>query len=207
MYISMVMVILTIFIYLTTFAESDKQKIKIFKEHYRDILFSGKGNTGKTSLEDIGTGQNPLNALINRMRSKGINKKLMDEFLTLNEIRDLSVVGGKRGVSVTLPEVVAFEPGKNELTVKMMQYLDSLVYLASELPYLVEVKGYSTGNVPHGYTDALEFSAKRAHTVYAYFLGKGIAGGKMKVSGCGIAFKDSSVAQDKVEITFKSPEL
>jgi len=72
---------------------------------------------------------------------------------------------------------------------------------------MVEVKGYSSGVIPPGYTDALEFSARRAYMVYDYLVSKGISPLKLKLSGCGDAFRGTGVSQDKVEIIFKSPEL
>jgi outer membrane protein OmpA-like peptidoglycan-associated protein len=141
------------------------------------------------------------------MKSKGINKKLMDDFLTLSQIKDMEVRDGERGVSIILPEVVGFVPGKNQLTDQAVRFLDTVVILADELPYLVEIKGYSTGTIPPGYTDPLEFSAKRAALVYSYFINREVEPVKLKVTGCGDAFKDSDVPQDKVELIFKTEDL
>lgn len=206
-FISLMLVLLTIFIFLTTFSESDKTKVRIFKENYRNQLFhTGKSSAGIDAILDSGTGEDPLSRIVNRMKSKGINKNIMDEFLTLKQIKELPVLGGDRGVSIVLPDVVAFEPGVNRLTDKAVEYLESIAYLVSELPNSVEIKGYSSG-AHTGAEDALEFSAQRAFLVFDFFVQKNIAAAKMKVSGCGDAFEGSGVAQDKVEIIFKSPEL
>jgi len=208
LFFSLMLVLLTLFIFLITYAETDKEKIRIFKEQFQEsLVLSGEGGRGARSIAGGGTRQDPLQALVNRMKSAGINKKLMDEFLTLSQIKDLEVTGGKRGVAVILPEVVMFEPGKNQLTGKAVDYLAVVSYLVSELPYLVEIKGYSPGAVPPGYTDALEFSARRALLVYNFFLNRHIPALKLKVSGCGDAFAGSGIPQNKVEIIFKSPEL
>ncbi|NIM83574.1 MAG: hypothetical protein GTN68_36985 [Candidatus Aminicenantes bacterium] len=208
LFFSLMLVLLTLFIFLITYAETDKEKIRIFREQFqKSLLLSSEGGRGAQSIVHVGTQQDPLNALINRMKSEGINKKLMDEFLTLKQIKELDVMAGKRGVSVILPEVVVFEPGKNQLTGEAVDYLSVISYLVSELPYLVEIKGYSPGTVPTGYTDALEFSARRAFLVYNFFLSQHIPSLKLKVSGCGDAFAGSEIPQNKVEIIFKSPEL
>ena len=68
-------------------------------------------------LLGVGTPEEPARTLINRMKSKGINKKLMDDFLTLNQVKDPVARDGQRGISIILPEVVGFVPGKNEITV------------------------------------------------------------------------------------------
>jgi flagellar motor protein MotB len=208
LFFSLMLVLLTLFIFLITYAETDKEKIRIFREQFQEsLLLSGAQGRGARSIVHVGTQQDPLNALINRMKSEGINKKLMDEFLTLKQIKDLEVMAGKTGVSVILPEVAVFEPGKNQLTGKAVDYLAAVSYLVSELPYLVEIKGFSPGTVPTGYIDALEFSARRALLVYNFFLSQHIPSLKLKVSGCGDAFAGSEIPQNKVEIIFKSPEL
>jgi flagellar motor protein MotB len=207
-FISLMLVLLTLFVFLTTYAESDKEKIRIFKTQFRkSLLLPGESGKGARSAVDMGTGQDPLQSLINRMKSAGIDKKSMDEFLTLHQIKELEVMDGKRGVSVILPEVVVFEPGKNRLTPTAVNYLSDIAYLVSELPYLVEIKGFSSGIIPPGYGDALEFSARRALLVYEFFINRDISPVKLKVSGCGDAFAGSEAPQDKVEIIFKAPEL
>jgi flagellar motor protein MotB len=208
LFFSLMLVLLTLFIFLITYAETDKEKIRIFREQFQEsLLLSGAQGRGAQSIVQVGTQQDPLHALINRMKSKGINKKLMDEFLTLNQVKDLEVMAGERGVAVILPEVAVFERGKNQLTGKAVDYLFAVSYLVSELPYLVEIKGYSSETIPTGYTDALEFSARRALLVYNFFLSQHIPSLKLKVSGCGDAFAGSGIPQNKVEIIFKSPEL
>jgi flagellar motor protein MotB len=207
LFLSLMLVLLTLFIFLTTFAEKDKVKVEAFKRHFRQsLLLPEKERMGTPSVTDIGGPVEPVQAIINRMKSRGINKKLMDDFLTLNEIKDLQVRDGKNGVAVILPETAAFEPEKKDLTRNSRRFLNSISYLVSELPYLVEIKGYAAG-APAGFNDSLEFSARRAAEVYNYFLEKDIAPVKLKVSGCGDAFEGSGVPQDKVEIIFKEAEL
>lgn len=208
MFISLMLVLLTVFIFLITYTKGSQTKVQKFKEQFRrSLMLVGKGGKGAHSITDLGTRYNPARVLINRMKSKGINKKLMDDFLTLSQIKDMEVRDGQRGVSIILPEVVGFVPGKNQLTEQAVRFLDMVVILADELPYLVEIKGYSTETIPPGYTDPLEFSAKRAALVYNYFINKEVEPVKLKVSGCGDAFKDSDVPQDKVELIFKTEDL
>jgi flagellar motor protein MotB len=207
-FIALMLALLTIFVFLATFTKGSKTKIQMFKEHFRRcLMLSGKGGRGAYSITDLGTAGNPAQVLINRMMSKGINKKLMDDFLTLNQIKDMEVRDGKRGVSIIVPEVVGFVPGKNQLTDQAVEFLDTVVILADALPYLVEIKGYAAGSVPVGYSDPLEFSAKRAALVYNYFIDRNVDPVKLKVTGCGDAFKDSEVGQDKVELIFKTEDL
>jgi flagellar motor protein MotB len=210
LFISLMLVLLTLFIFLTTYVKGDKRKIREFKiEFKKSLMLPGKGDPGTLSITDVGTEDDPVQSLLNRMKSTGINKKLMDDFLTLQQIKDFEVVDGKNGVSVILPEVVSFSEGRDGLLLseKSREFLSSISFLIKELPYLVEIKGYSTGNVPKLYPDALEYSARRAHRVYTYLLRQDITPVKLKVSGCGDAFEGSSAPQNKVEIIFMSADL
>jgi flagellar motor protein MotB len=208
LFLSLMLVLLTLFIFLTSFAETDKAKIAMFKKHFRkSLLIPEEERRGTPSITDIGGPVEPIRNIINRMKSEGINKKLMDDFLTLNQIKDLQVMDGKSGVSVILPEVAYFEDGKKDLTQKSKQFLSRITFLVLDLPYLVEIKGYCTAGVPDGMKDSLEFSARRAAEVYNYFLEKEVPAVKLKVSGCGDAFGESNVPQNKVEIIFKEAEL
>lgn len=210
MFISLGLVLLTLFIFLTTFAEKDKVKIDIFKRSFKEsISLPEENRRGSRFGPDMDMGENtePIRNIVNRMKSSGINKKLMDEFLTLNQVKDLEVMEGNKGVCVILPEVVTFQEGKKELTDRAKGFLSRITYLVSELPYQVEIKGYAASKITPGFRDPLEFSAKRAAEVYNYFLAKEITPEKLKVSGCGDAFANSRKSQDKVEIIFKEAEL
>ncbi|MCX6580515.1 MAG: OmpA family protein [Candidatus Aminicenantes bacterium] len=210
LFISLGLVLLTLFIFLTTFAEKDKVKIDIFKRSFKAHLLMPEENRrgGRAGLEtDMGQNTEPIRNIVNRMKSRGINKKLMDEFLTLNQVKDLEVIEGLKGVCVILPEVVTFREGKKELSQRAKGFLSRIAYLVYELPYLVEIKGYAAAKITPGFRDPLEFSAKRAAEVYNYFLAKEITPEKLKVSGCGDAFANGRKPQDKVEIIFKEAEL
>jgi len=210
LFISLMLVLLTLFIFLTTFAQGDRRKIQEFKQEFRkSLMLAGDGDPGAFSITESGTSDDPIQQLITRMKSKGINKKLMDDFLTLQQIKDFEVMDGSNGVSLILPEVLTFEKEGDGLlmTPKAQQYLTSIAPLVMQLPYLVVIKGYADKNIPGGYADALEFSTRRAMKVYDYFIGLEVSPVKIKVAGCGDAFQGSSVPQDKVEIIFKTTEL
>ncbi len=216
LFISLMLVVLTLFIFLTTFTETDKTKLEIFKKHFRkSMLMPREDRKGTPSIIDLGGPVEPISAIVNRMKSEGINKKLMDDFLTLSQIKGLEVMDGTRGVVVIVPEVAYFEEGTKDLTKTSRQFLARLLFLVEELPYLVEIKGYAVGTVPAPYKDALEFSAMRAMEVFNYFIQNNIPPIKLKVAGCGDAFENaakpetqpSPPPQNKVEIIFKEAEL
>jgi hypothetical protein len=97
---------------------------------YLPFLEEGKG---ARSLTDPGSLGNPARLLINLMKSGGINKKLMDDFLTHSQIKDMEIRDCERELPIILPEVVGFVPGKNQLTDQVMRFLDTMLILTDEL--------------------------------------------------------------------------
>lgn len=208
MFISLMLVLLTMFIFLTTFTDTDKKRVEIFRRYFRKTLaVPGEYRMGRSSVTDIGTGVEPVQALIHRMKSTGISKVLMDEFLTVSQIKGLNVMDGKNGLVVIMPEAALFEKDSAALTEKSERYLGGISYLLSQLPYLVEIKGYCGSKIPAGFADSLEFSARRADVVYRYFIREGVAPEKLKVSGQGDALSGGAAPADKVEIILKEAEL
>ncbi len=77
LFISLMLVLLTLFIFLTTFIKDDKRKIRDFREEFKkSLMLPGKGDRGAFAITDIGTEDDPVQRLVNRMKSKGINKKI-----------------------------------------------------------------------------------------------------------------------------------
>ncbi len=208
--LSLMLILLSLFIFLTSFTETDKKKIEIFKEHFnRSIMLTGKGNIGKNSITEFGKNIDPLNNIINKMRSESINRKLMVKYLTLNNIKDLTVYNGMSGIVLVLPEVIRFRKNRMVLDFTAKKYLSKILYLVKDLPYEVEIRGYSSkegisdvSKIPDS-RDILKDSALRAMLVYKYFIGNGVSPAKLFVSGYGNSISKENALKDKVEILFK----
>ncbi len=213
--LSLMLILLSLFIFLTTFTESDRKKIEIFKRHYnKSLMFSGEGTVGKESVVDSNEGGDPLFSLLKRIKSENINRELMVKYLTLQEIKDLEVFEGISGVVLVLPQVVRFRKGRYELDYTAKKYLSKILFLVKDLPFEVELRGYSSRE---GFVDdqlkeeveavsdrvLLKDSARRAMVVYEYFIGNGVSPEKIFVSGYGDSISDDHAVKDKVEILFK----
>lgn len=207
MFLSLMLVLITLFVFLSTYTEHDKSKIEIFRNHFKQsLVLSGKGQGGKRSIIDNSTIE-PLKEILNRMKGEGLSVKLMNEFLNQQQIKELKVKRGERGVVIVLPKSIGFDNNKSlSLNKKILPYLNKIAYLASDLTYLVEIKGYSDNKIPKGIKDELELSSRRALAVYDYFIKKGVNPIKLKVSGCGYDNSESK-NKDRVEIAFKEITL
>jgi len=208
--LSLMLILLSLFVFLTSFTESDKKKIEIFKRHFNtSIMFSGKGNTGKASLTEFGNNSDPLNNIIRKMKSNNINRELMVKYLTLKDIKDMRVYKGLNGIVLVLPEVIRFRKDRMKLDFTARKYLSKILFLVKNLPYEVEIRGYSSkqnfgGNLKdNSYGEILKDSAARAMLVYDYFISNGASPAKLFVSGYGDSIKKKDAVKDKVEILFK----
>jgi outer membrane protein OmpA-like peptidoglycan-associated protein len=194
--LSLMLILLSLFVFLTSFTESDKKKIEIFKKHFNtSIMFSGKGNTGKDSLTEFGNNSDPIIDIVKKMKSNNINRKLMVKYLTLKEIKDMDVYKGINGIVLVLPEVIRFRKDRMKLDFTARKYLSKILFLVKNLPYEVEIRGYSSkknfvSNVKDdNYGKILKDSALRAMLVYDYFIGNGVSPAKLFVSGYGDSIK------------------
>jgi flagellar motor protein MotB len=207
-YLSVILKFLTVFIFLYTFTEKDLNKVRIFKENFKKgLVLFGSGGGGRESVVEI-SGADPLESLVNQMKSQGINVRLMTQFLTGPQIKTLQVREGQGGTVVVIPEAIVFSPGSLEIPPGSRPLLERLELLIYNLSYLVEINGYAGSGPAPLAADPLELSARRAMAVYNYFIARGIHPLKLKAGGFGDAFAvTGGGSPDKVELAFKSPEL
>lgn len=203
-YFSLMLVLLTLFVFLFSYTEKDPAKVRVFRENFKkSLMLIGTGRGGAEAAHDNPYGGDPLAALVNRMKYEGLNAALTDEFLTLAQIKGLRVRDGQRGAVVVVPQEIAFGPGGSELNTDSRNALTRISFLAAELPYLVEVAGYAG---PDAGGDPLEASARAARRVYEFLLQKGVDPRKLKVAGYGRGGAGDK-SRARIEIAFKEPEL
>jgi chemotaxis protein MotB len=93
----------------------------------------------------------------------------------------------KRGVEVTLKEVILFDSGKANLKENSFHTMDGLVGLINTVPNPISIEGY-TDNVPvgkSGFSSNWELSSARAVSVLHYFEEKKIAIERLQFTGYG----------------------
>ena len=206
LFTSLMLVLLTFLVFLVTYSEPDPGKADSFRGEFRRRLISkpvGPGGAVPLALEK---GVDPLQLVVSRLKEEGLSVKLVDEFLTLSEIRDLNVKEARSGVAVTFPEVLLFN-ADGRLTGKSRRLLTSFSYLAAELPYLVEVKAFAKNPGLGAEMAGLESAARRSLELYREMSARGVAPGKLKASGFLLGRDSDPEASFRVEIEFKEPEL
>lgn len=199
-YLSLILTILTLFIFLFTYTEKDPAKVKLFRDNFKKaLMIAGRGSQGRPSVADHG-GEDPLKALANKMRSEGMTVKLMEEFVSTQQIRDLAVKAGESGSVVVIPEAVRFGPASTAVPSDATPFLKELGRLLNEIPFIMEIRARASSALPAGVADPLELSAQRALVLYDFFLAQGVDPLKLKAAGYG-------EGPDRAEFVFKSPEL
>jgi flagellar motor protein MotB len=206
-YLSVILKFLTVFIFLYTFTEKDLHKVRIFRENFKQSLtLLGRGGPGREAIVDV-RGADPLKVLANRMKAQGITVKLVEEFLSLQQIKDLQVRAGESGQAVILPEAVRYAPAVVAVPEASKPFLKSVARLLADIPYLLEINAHSSAALPAGVADPLELSAQRAVAVYNYFVEQGADPQKLKASGYGSDGAEAVAGRDRIELVFKSPDL
>lgn len=206
LYLDIIMLLLTLFVFFASFTEKDLKKVEVFKKHFKkSLMIKGSGKDGRFSITEGDNHTDPVKNIVNRMRTEGINRKIMDNFLEINDIKIFEVRDGKSGTALILPVKAAFINSETKLTDVLKKSLSKITLLARDLPYLLEIRGYSSESSAG---KGLKISAQRSISVYEFFKKQGVNPFKMKVSGFGDAFvTEEGDLQDKVELLFKDPEL
>ncbi len=199
-FLSLMLTLLTVFIFLFSFTEKDPAKVKVFRENFRKaLMLAGRGREGRPSVVDAG-GADPLKVLAGRMKADGLTVRLMEEFVSGQQIRDLAVKAGESGSAVIIPGAVRFASASIEIPPGSRPFLLSLARLLGEIPFVMEIHARASSALPAGVADPLELSAQRAIVLYDFFLAQGVDPLKLKAAGYG-------EGPDQVEFVFKSPEL
>ncbi len=205
-FLSLMLVLLTLFVFLSTYTEKDPQRVRIFRENFKKaFVLLGSGSAGAKAVREV-RGGDPLQALVNRLQWEALSDEHMERFLDLAQIKELQVARGERGVTVVVPERIGFGPGA-DLLPAARSALTRIAWLASVIPYQVQVTAHCGAGVPPGAGDALEYSARRGTAVYRFLLQRGVSPVKLKVTARGDALARGRADDNRVEIAFQEPQL
>ncbi|ETI67713.1 flagellar motor protein MotB [Neobacillus vireti] len=115
-------------------------------------------------------------------------KEKLQQYIADNGLKAvITLADTKRGVEVTLQDVILFDSGKADLKPNSFQTLDGLVGLINTVPNPISIEGY-TDNVPvgkSGFASNWELSSARAVSVLYYFESKSIASNRLQFTGYG----------------------
>ena len=186
LFLSLLLVLITFFIVLTRFVETDSSKVAHFSREYNAQLFFGVREKAVAAVgmrQEQGNEYNPLQSLVNRMKSIGITEPLMNEYLTVNKIKELKVISGEEGIVLRLPQPLNFEAQDTVLSERSRNILNKLKVLFVELPYIIEVKGVGLRKTDEDLFPVLEAGVAVSQTVYRQLINMGVMPEKIKISG------------------------
>ncbi|MDQ0199592.1 flagellar motor protein MotB [Neobacillus ginsengisoli] len=115
-------------------------------------------------------------------------KQKLEKYIIDNHLQTVvTLQDSKRGVEVTLKEVILFDSGSAVLKERSFQTLDGLVGLINTVSNPISIEGH-TDNVPiisTTYPSNWELSSARAASVLHYFQSKNIAANRLQFTGYG----------------------
>ncbi|RHW33332.1 hypothetical protein D1B31_20675 [Neobacillus notoginsengisoli] len=190
-YADLLTLLLALFIVLYAASTIDAAK-------YQSIMESFKSELTGTKIPDNNAGLSPQLPAENSEEEKQDKKQNDSELDGLrvkleNYIRDnkleavVSLQESKKGVEVSLKDLILFDSGRAELKERSFKTLDGIVGLIKTVPNPVSIEGH-TDNVPATNTvfrTNWELSAARAASVLYYFESKNIEPKRLQFSGYG----------------------
>ncbi|MCL6572581.1 MAG: OmpA family protein [Bacillus sp. (in: Bacteria)] len=115
-------------------------------------------------------------------------KEKLEKYIGDNGLSAVVTLGNtKRGVEVSLKDVILFDSGKSVLKENSYETINGLVGLINTVPNSISIEGH-TDNVPvgkSGFTSNWELSSARAVSVLHYFQTQKIASERLQFAGYG----------------------
>ncbi len=202
LYLSLILIILTFFVALTSFSVRIGKKMRLFQKSYREsFVFIGGKSKGKLSILNIGDADR-LNFIINQMRENGLNENLMKSYLKETDLISLGIAFIESGNELVFPVSRLFKEGGTSIEPTKYFTLIKILPLIKFLPYFVLIEGYPDGKESDK-LKAYEVSAKRAYSVYKFFVSQGVSERKMAISAYGIS---NDERKDSIRFKFMEEE-
>lgn len=149
----------------------------------------------KTSNQKLMPAQNQqpqknTNIVVNTTQDKELDqlKQKLQKYISDNHLEAVvTLVESKRGVEVSLKDVILFDSGQAILKEQSYKTLDGIVGLINTVSNPISIEGH-TDNVPivsSSFPSNWELSSTRAASVLHYFQSKNVAPGRMQFTGYG----------------------
>ncbi|MDR6123793.1 chemotaxis protein MotB [Bacillus sp. SLBN-46] len=202
-YADILTLLLALFIVLFASSTVDKAKYESLMEAFKSEL------TGtKIESKDSGLSVKPSDKEINEQKEKEQPATAPEEApdqsqeeIELNQLKEqltkyindnhleavISLQDTKRGVEISLKDVILFDPGNADLKASSFKTLDVLVGLSKTVTNPISIEGH-TDNVPiknSKYQSNWELSSARAVSVLHFFESKSIAKERLQFVGYG----------------------
>ncbi|MGG1401130.1 flagellar motor protein MotB [Bacillus salipaludis] len=176
----------------------------INKSKYEAIMESFKSELSGTQVENSQVGLAPTPATVVQQQKPPVQsiqpvnkqkdveldklKEKLEAYIEKNHLHaTVTLQNTKRGVEVTLKDVILFDPGKADLKKSSFKTLNAIVGLMKTVPNPISIEGH-TDNVPIGnaaFSSNWELSSARAVSVLHYFELKHISHKRLQFTGYG----------------------
>ncbi|MED4203761.1 flagellar motor protein MotB [Neobacillus mesonae] len=190
-YADLLTLLLALFIVLYAASTIDKEKYQSIMESFQSELTGTKIANEQAGLSptppspELGKGLPEQN---NNDKDLDVLKHQLESYINTNGLEDkVSLRDTKKGIEVSLKEVVLFDSGTAELKERSYKTLNGIVGLINTVPNPISIEGH-TDNVPAYntiYSSNWELSAARAASVLHYFESHKVAPKRMQFSGYG----------------------
>jgi chemotaxis protein MotB len=196
-YSDLLTLLLALFIVLFAASSINKAKYDAIMESFKSELTGTKIDSSKIGLSPLPTNlkqQEKLPAQV-AQPTKTANdieldqlKQKLEQYINENNLQAVITLGDtKRGVEITLKDVILFDPGKADLKQSSFKTLDTIIGLVLAVPNPISIEGH-TDNVPIGnaaFASNWELSSARAASVLHYFESKTVAENRLQFTGFG----------------------
>lgn len=185
-YTGFVLILVTFFIMLSSFATPDKIKVRQFVEAFTNAV--GILPEGDTLSE--GAPLTPAKSDIRRFNNemRRIHATLTEWIATREIGKNLELVLTDQGLTLRFDDSLLFDVGSAALSMKTLPLLDKIGQVIEQTDYPVRIEGH-TDNVPintRRYPSNWELSTARAVNVLRYFIkSRNISAQQLTAVGCG----------------------
>ncbi|GHI00003.1 OmpA family protein [Neobacillus kokaensis] len=190
-YADLLTLLLALFIVLYAASTIDKEKYQSIMESFQSELTGTKIANQQVGLSPTPPSPEQGKAMpVQKGNDQDLDglKHRLEGYITKNSLQDkVTLRETKKGIEVSLKEVVLFDSGKAELKERSHKTLNGIVGLINTVPNPISIEGH-TDNVPAYntvYSSNWELSAARAASVLHYFETHKVAPKRMQFSGYG----------------------
>ena len=169
-YTGFIMIMLSFFIMLTSFASMDKARVMQFSRAFTDAVSVKTGGLNFEPGDTVLT--EPEDMVHKESELAYIFKDVVQYVSTMGIGAEIGVAFSEKGLVMTLDDKLLFETGVAEISNTAMPLLSKIGHIISETKHGVQIEGH-TDNVPiqtRRYPSNWELSTARAVNVLRFFI-------------------------------------
>jgi chemotaxis protein MotB len=185
-YTSFVLILLSFFIMLSTFATMDPARVLRFTRSFAKAVNVLTGGLGFERGESV---MNPSVPVVDKQNELADIFHAIEDYTEALEIdKEIELASSAKGVVMTLADKALFRLGEAQVTASAQRLLNKIGAIVSQTGYYVRIEGH-TDNLPiqtERFPSNWELSTARAVNVLRYFVEKlGIPARRLSAAGFG----------------------